>query len=251
MRKAQLVLTLGFICSAACDPIGGDEDNDLFAADVMESADPSTGTPAAPAPGNPPPATPPGTPPGPGQDAGGSTTPPAPGPEQDASTPATDSGTAPPAASTVAGSYVGCTSYGEQNGELCAGYYCNVTAADLAAELPTSGPCGTLEPDRVCGGSLTREVGSCSRSVKSNPLNAFDNDETLRGKIQDCVYNNEDIRAVVTEQCLSCFLDAAQCASDNCLTQCLAGDSAACDSCRLDNNCNQTVPPCGGLPSPF
>ena len=46
-------------------------------------------------------------------------------------------------------------------------------------------------------------------------------------------------------------LDAAQCASDNCLTQCLSGDSSGCDTCRMNNNCNQPVPTCAGFPSPF
>lgn len=160
---------------------------------------------------------------------------------------------AQPVQSVIPGTYVNCQSYATAQGSQCAGYYCSVTAADVAAEIvPGAGPCSNLEPERICGGRLTQLTGACARSTKSNPLNAFDTDAQLRVKIRDCIYEDPDFdEQRVPVECTECFLDAAQCASDFCLTTCLAGDSPECDQCRLDNNCNQPVPTCGGLPSPF
>lgn len=180
----------------------------------------------------------------PGTDPGGEPTP----------TPEPDAGPGGGDPISLAGRFEGCNSYGAEANGMCAGYYCNVTEEEiLAAFTPGLGPCsmnadiaGTVR--RSCSGSLTTRVGRCAREVKS--ANVFDSDEQLRVKIQACIYEEPEFAEVPTE-CVSCFLDAAQCASDNCLIQCLAGDSAACDSCRLENNCNQPVPTCGGLPSPF
>lgn len=157
-----------------------------------------------------------------------------------------------PSGSVIAGTYVNCTSYQAAEGDMCAGYYCSVTAADIAAELvPGSGPCSGLSAERVCAGRLSKVTATCSRSTKSNPLNALDDDATLRGKIEACIFEDADLSGAVSPECVSCFLDASQCASDNCLGECLAGDSAGCDQCRIDAKCNHGVPPCGGLPSSF
>lgn len=142
-----------------------------------------------------------------------------------------------------------CSSYGLPKGGQCAGYFCGVTVDALTAEYKTGGKCDTT-PERICEGQLTRDVGKCARDTKSNPLNAFDTDEQLRVKIAACV-TKLPANADIEEECLSCFLDAAQCASDFCLTQCLTGDSKVCDDCRLENNCNQPVPTCAGFPTPF
>lgn len=142
-----------------------------------------------------------------------------------------------------------CSSYGLAKDGQCAGYYCGVTIDDIRAELRTDSLCDP-NPEKICDGGLTREVGKCARETKSNPLNALDSEEMIRAKVQACILKNAAY-ADTDLECLGCFLDAAQCASDNCLTQCLTGDSATCDQCRLDNDCNQTVPSCAGFPSPF
>jgi hypothetical protein len=143
----------------------------------------------------------------------------------------------------------GCSSYQMRDGDdACAGYYCGVSIDLIEAELKGSGKCSPT-PEDVCSGKVTTKVAACARSTKSNPLNAFDSDETLRMKTLACVKMDSSIDA--SDECLGCFLDAAQCASNNCLTQCLTGDSPDCDNCRLSNNCNQPVPLCAGLPTPF
>lgn len=158
----------------------------------------------------------------------------------------------PPMESVIKGSGIAakCSSYGLPKNGMCAGYYCGIKVDAVMAEYkPAASKCDTT-PEEICDGQLTRDVAKCARDTKSNPLNALDSDEMIRAKVQTCVTKiaaNKDIE----QDCLDCFLDAAQCASDNCLTQCLTGDSATCDKCRMDNDCNQSVPTCAGLPSPF
>jgi len=144
----------------------------------------------------------------------------------------------------------GCSSYQAREGDnQCAGYYCGVSKKTIEAELkPGTGKCSPTAED-VCAGTVTTRVAKCARETKSNPLNALDSDAVIREKTLACVKMDPAIDS--TDECLGCFLDAAQCASKNCLTQCLTGDSANCDDCRLKNNCNQPVPICAGLPSPF
>jgi hypothetical protein len=96
---------------------------------------------------------------------------------------------------------------------------------------------------------VIEKVGTCARMVKSAMFAATN--EQLRPMIQDCVYEDAEIKAAVPADCLNCTIDAAACASDNCLTSCLAGDSTTCDACRLKNNCDPVVFSCGGLPSPL
>jgi hypothetical protein len=143
----------------------------------------------------------------------------------------------------------GCSSYQEQDGDdQCAGYYCGVSMDMIEAELKGGGKCDPTPKD-VCSGKVTTRVAQCARDTKKNPVNAFDSDAMIRAKTLTCIQMDTSIDA--SEECLGCFLDAAQCASKNCLTQCLTGDNANCDTCRLNNNCNQPVPLCAGLPTPF
>jgi hypothetical protein len=143
-----------------------------------------------------------------------------------------------------------CTSFVAATDSACYGYYCGVTEATIAAELSSSRKC-QIPADMLCAGTVPQKVATCARSVKSNPANIFASDEEIRQETQDCVFEDAAIKAVASEDCMGCYLDGAQCASDNCLTQCLTGDSADCDACRMENNCNQPVPGCGGLPTPF
>jgi hypothetical protein len=101
----------------------------------------------------------------------------------------------------------------------------------------------------LCRNAVITAVGMCARTVKGQmPLAT---NEMLRPMVQDCVFQDAEIKAKVTPDCLACTITAAECAGDNCLAECLAGDSALCDSCRKMNNCDQPVFACGGIPSPF
>jgi hypothetical protein len=92
-------------------------------------------------------------------------------------------------------------------------------------------------------------VGTCAREERA--ANLFANTDERRVRIRDCVYQDAEIATNMREACLDCFIDVALCAGENCLIQCLAGDSAACDACRQDNDCERPLFACSGLPDPF
>jgi hypothetical protein len=150
----------------------------------------------------------------------------------------------------VAGSALaaGCSSYQLPANGMCGGYYCGVTEETLARESNPAAKClGTAA--FKCEGRIVLVVGTCARRFKSSM--PFATNAELRPMIRDCVFEDAEIAQMVQADCLSCFIDAAQCAGDNCLIECLSGDSASCDSCRIQNNCEQPVFPCSGLPNPF
>lgn len=151
-------------------------------------------------------------------------------------------------------SAAGCLSYTEPANGMCGSYFCGVDEATLAKALDPNTVCGenmgnTGGSAFVCEGRLVSVVGACARTVKA--ANFLLTNEQLRPLVQDCVYEDAEIKMKVTEQCLSCFIDVADCAGTNCLVECLAGDSEACDQCRMNNNCEQPLFPCGGFPNPL
>jgi hypothetical protein len=150
----------------------------------------------------------------------------------------------------VAGSALaaGCLSYQPPANGMCGGYYCGVTEEIIAREATPNAKCSSTAAFK-CEGRIVLVVGACARMLKSSM--PFASNDELRPLIRDCVFEDAEIAQMVHAECLSCFIDAAQCAGDNCLIECLAGDSANCDACRIDNNCEQPVFPCTGLPNPF
>lgn len=149
----------------------------------------------------------------------------------------------------VAGSGNECASYALPANGMCGSYYCGVNLETLAKEIDPTALCGK-DPEFTCYGNVVTAVGACSRKVKSQNLREPNND-VLRPLVEACVYEDEEIKARVEPDCLSCFIDAADCAGLNCMTQCLTGDSPLCDNCRKNNNCEAPVFTCAGLPSPF
>ena len=148
----------------------------------------------------------------------------------------------------VAGTGKECASYATPENGMCGSYYCGVNLETLTKEIDPTQICGD-DPDFTCKGSLVTSVGDCARKVKSENISQS-NDE-LRPKVEACAYEDPEIKERVSPDCLACFITAAICAGDNCLIQCLVGDSPLCDSCREANNCDAQVFQCGGLPSPF
>lgn len=155
-----------------------------------------------------------------------------------------------PAESRVAGtaSTANCKSYTQQTATSCYGYYCGVDEATLAAEFSPTRKCDYPVED-ACAGLLSQKVGACARMVKSQ--NPIISEADHRKQTVNCVYGDQHLKDTVSMDCLDCYVDAAMCASKHCTLQCLAGDSDACDECRMKNNCNQPVPACAELPSPF
>jgi hypothetical protein len=154
----------------------------------------------------------------------------------------------PADASLVTGTGGSCQSYSEPEGGKCGGWYCGVDQATLTKAVDPSAICGG-NVELLCSNAVPTAVASCARTAKTANITAT-NDE-LRPMIRDCVFQDMAIQQGSTPECVDCLIDAAACASDNCLTQCLTGDSPGCDSCRKENNCDQMVFSCGGLPAPI
>jgi hypothetical protein len=142
----------------------------------------------------------------------------------------------------------GCSSYQLPAAGMCGGYYCGVDQATLTQALDAAATCGG-DPEFTCDGRLVLVVGDCARGVKS--AMPFASNAELRPMIEACVRADADIPQDLPADCLVCFVDAAVCAGDNCLIECLSGDSPGCDSCRIENDCQQPVFACGGLPNPL
>jgi hypothetical protein len=141
-----------------------------------------------------------------------------------------------------------CHSYSAVDGDMCQGWYCGVTEKQLADAIDPKAKCGGNVPF-LCSGKVTTKVGECARKEKLAHLDKTD--EELKPIVRDCVYEDQEIKDAVPENCLDCTLDVAACAAEHCISQCLGGDSEGCDNCRLQNKCDQSVFACGELPPPI
>ena len=147
-----------------------------------------------------------------------------------------------------------CNSFTQADGAACGSYYCGVDESTLDQALDPGAVCGDEAGNLggvafVCVSRPVLVVGECARAERA--ANLFADNEQRRGRIRDCVYEDAEMAANLREPCLDCFIDVALCAGDNCLIQCLAGDSDACDECRFENDCERPLFACSGLPDPF
>lgn len=153
----------------------------------------------------------------------------------------------------IIGTGKACSTYGLPTNGKCGGVYCAVEPALLerAFQELTNRPngCNTVPSDLACSGLTARVTAACARKIKS--ANALASNAELRPKIQACVYEDAEIKAKMPPTCLSCYLDSATCSGDNCLIECLGGDSPSCDKCRLDKGCSRPVADCTGFPNPL
>jgi hypothetical protein len=143
----------------------------------------------------------------------------------------------------VAGSGESChaTSDGRPEGR-CYGYLCGTNSNSIKAALAPHSPCGTNpEVWLICDGSGEREATRCARN------HALDADP--RAGTRDCIRQNPALRPFA-DACVNCFLDAVDCARQNCISECLAGDSLVCDQCQEAHGCTAAFFACSGLPNP-
>jgi hypothetical protein len=153
-----------------------------------------------------------------------------------------------PDASLVTGTGSMCSSYVMPENGKCGGYFCGVDLATLQEAVDPMAKCGG-DADILCRNAVITAVGHCARQEKGK--NPAAPNEQLTPLVEACVFQDAELKEKVTSDCLACTITAAECAADNCLGECLAGDSAVCDSCRKMNNCDQPVFECGGIPSPL
>jgi hypothetical protein len=124
----------------------------------------------------------------------------------------------------------------------CAGFYCGTNSNSLKAAKTSKAACGSDgEILAICAGTITKKVEDCARksALRTDPRTAT----------ETCVRDDKTFR-VISDKCLTCYLDSADCAREKCISECLAGASNACDTCRETNKCTPTFYKCAGLPDP-
>jgi hypothetical protein len=136
-----------------------------------------------------------------------------------------------------------CTSTSDTRDEDgCYGFFCGSNSNSLNAALTEDSPCASVaQVWLICDGLGVREASRCARE------HALDQDP--REGTRMCLRENEELDPF-TDECLACFLDSADCARENCLSDCLGGDSAQCDACRESAGCTPDYYACSGLPDP-
>lgn len=154
---------------------------------------------------------------------------------------------------TGSGTRNNCTTFDPPSGGMCGGIYCAINEELLSQALKETPSfpkgCGAVPADLICSGLTARTVAACARAVKSAAPFALNPE--LRDKVQACVLQEAEVKAKMPESCLECYIDSAICSGDNCVIECLGGDSFACDKCRLDKGCSRPVATCTGFPNPL
>jgi hypothetical protein len=149
-------------------------------------------------------------------------------------------------AGSISGSGDKCDSDTPAAGEMCGSWYCGVSLSTLKATVDPGAVCGG-SVDTVCTGTAISVVADCGRMVKlSMP---FASNDVLRPLVRECALKDAQLQQT-KNACLDCIFDGFTCTADNCLAQCLGGNSKECDKCRLDAKCDQTSFACAGLPWP-
>lgn len=124
----------------------------------------------------------------------------------------------------------------------CYSFYCGTNSNSIKAGATSSAACGSdAEVYYACDGATTRKVSDCAR------LNALRPDPSAATR--DCVREDSKLD-VITNACLDCYVKSADCAREFCVSECLAGNSDACDQCRQENGCTPDFYKCAGLPDP-
>ncbi len=161
-----------------------------------------------------------------------------------------DDGGSGPIESVVAGTAIDakCAGNSKPQGEMCGGYYCGTTKEAIRAETKPQAACsGEAQLGLLCSATLSSVVSRCARTAGQMVLAS---DEEKATYTRTCAKDDPAL-AEVKDPCLECFVTSAKCARENCLVECLPGDSASCDKCRIDNGCTPSVFPCAGIPSPL
>jgi hypothetical protein len=146
--------------------------------------------------------------------------------------------------SKLAGTGLMCTSWQEAPAGKCYGYWCGVDYELLRAETMPGGTCqGDEELELICEGAIVEKIAQCARD---NALTGTKFEEN----VVSCI-RKEKTYDVVTDACLACYTASAKCALDECINECVAGDSQGCDDCRMEHGCTQGWYTCSGVPTVF
>jgi hypothetical protein len=129
----------------------------------------------------------------------------------------------------------------------CMGFFCNWTIQQIECQT-TKRVCEKFAARLLgCDNTVQDVASSCARSVQTSLLlggNASDFYPMTRACTAEGI--GEDIG----DDCLDCYIASSECARDNCVIECLSGDSPACDVCREDAGCTPQFHECSGIPNP-
>jgi hypothetical protein len=125
--------------------------------------------------------------------------------------------------------------------DLCYGVYCQTPASQLTSGAAPGGACtDAAELALACDGAPQRVVAVCTQqSVLADGLAAA---------VKSCAQMDASL-AMVSGDCLDCYVTESLCSLEHCLEPCLNADAAACESCRV-TNCADAFYACSGLPAP-
>jgi hypothetical protein len=144
--------------------------------------------------------------------------------------------------SNVEGTGQDCAGNEPKTPDSCYGFYCGTNYEDIRAETPSTGACGSdMELMMICEGPFPVALADCARR---NALSG-----NFEAAVEACVRGNHSWDPI-TDSCLDCYIVGARCALDNCLGECVSGDSQACDECRETKGCTPDFYVCASMPNP-
>jgi len=132
-----------------------------------------------------------------------------------------------------------CRSWTLPTETMCGGPNCLQNFAQLTASAKPGAVCGGETDLRtLCSLKGPDAVGQCS---VANVMN--------RSNIGPC--SAAALGSSITPACLACYVKSADCAFENCISECLAGtNNVRCDNCRYSKGCGQIFYDCAGLEPP-
>lgn len=141
----------------------------------------------------------------------------------------------------------GCWSLAEPAGDnQCAGFYCNWSPDQIDCQVKESAICKEVDARRLgCDSTMQNTVAACARTVQARLFLAGGDfvEDTIA-----CAADEIDVK--IEDDCMRCYVESANCARNECLGECLAGDTKECDACREVNGCTPDFHECIGFPDP-
>ncbi len=129
------------------------------------------------------------------------------------------------------------------------------TTGDVAPDT-TADTTGDVAPDTVVTGACTNAADQTAIAANDPAAVASSKGQAcfLSGKSEDAEFKQCTKEGViadtgVTDGCADCYAEAALCAKNNCLAECLA-TAEQCATCREDAGCNAPFYTCSGLTPP-
>ncbi len=130
----------------------------------------------------------------------------------------------------------------------CYYFYCNETKESILAQSTKGGQCANATDVAIqCEGQSVRTVAGCARMSAGQLVSGT---KAFAAAVTKCARADTKLSKDLSDGCLDCNVQSSVCAAENCLAECVQGDSVACDTCRETKKCTSDFYVCGGLPDP-